>query len=223
MGLYFDNKQIECSVDASLAKGDRCGEGLTAVERHHAQAASERQAVEETLGEVVGGGAWCFVDGAGADWTTHQPEECEKAEGGRRGGLDERFRKLIAFEEGTRSCFKCGFSQKLCGTGGGEHGRCQWPNVAAALLRGHPAEEAGCRNRKQSRVRRGDRGRTRVCEVAWVEAQAASLGGADEQCDRANDRIRGMENAGASRRRDGRRGRRRSRERGGYQRGEQRG
>ncbi|KAI7056165.1 hypothetical protein KC339_g18245 [Hortaea werneckii] len=143
MGLYFDNKQVECSDDASMAKCDRCGEGLTAVERHHAQAANERQAVEETLDEVVGGCVWCFVDGAGADWTTHQPEECEKAEGGRRRGLDERFRKLIAFEESTHSCFKCGFSQKLCGTGEGEHGRCQWPNVASALLRGIPSTRQG--------------------------------------------------------------------------------
>lgn len=143
MSLYFDDKLVECDDDASMAKCDRCGEGLTAVERHYAQAASERQAVEETLDEVAGGCVWCFADGAGADWTTHQPEECEWSEGGRRGGLDERFRELIAFEEGAHSCFKCGFSQKLCGTGEGEHGRCQWPNVAAALLRSIPPTRQG--------------------------------------------------------------------------------
>lgn len=143
MSLYFDDKLVECGDEASMAKCDRCGEGLTAVERHYAQAASERQAVEETLDEVAGGCVWCFVDGAGAEWTTHQPEECEKSEGGRRGGLDERFRELIAFEEGTHSCFKCGFSQKLCGTGEGEQGRCQWPNVAAALLRSMPPTRRG--------------------------------------------------------------------------------
>jgi hypothetical protein len=31
---------------------------------------------------------------------------------------------MIRFEEGTHSCFKCGFSQKLCGTGAGEGGKC---------------------------------------------------------------------------------------------------
>jgi hypothetical protein len=50
----------------------------------------------------------------------HSPEDCEKAEGGKRKGLNERFCRMIRFEEGTHSCFKYGFSQKLCSTGAGE-------------------------------------------------------------------------------------------------------
>ena len=42
MSLYFDDKLVECGDEASMAKCDRCGEGLTAVERHHAQAANEQ-------------------------------------------------------------------------------------------------------------------------------------------------------------------------------------
>jgi hypothetical protein len=40
----------------------------------------------------------------------YSPEDYEKAEGGKRKGLDERFHGMIRFEEGTYSCFKCGFS-----------------------------------------------------------------------------------------------------------------
>jgi hypothetical protein len=82
--------------------------------------------VEETLDEVAGGYVFYFVDSteeAGIDWS-YSPEDCEKAEGGKRKGLDERFRGMIRFEEGTYSCFKYGFSQKLYGMGAGERGKC---------------------------------------------------------------------------------------------------
>jgi hypothetical protein len=61
---------------------------------------------------------------AGIDWL-YSPEDCEKAEGGKRKGLDERFCGMIRFKEGTHSCFKYGFSQKLYGTGAGERGKYQ--------------------------------------------------------------------------------------------------
>ena len=112
MGLYLDNKVTECADEASIAKCDRCGEGTTAIERVHTKRATERQTVEETLDEVVGGCVFCFVDSTeevGIDWS-HSPEDCKKAEGGKRKSLDERFRGLIRFEESTHSCFKCGFS-----------------------------------------------------------------------------------------------------------------
>jgi superfamily II DNA helicase RecQ len=126
IGLYLDNKETGCSDEASVANCDRCGEGTTAIERVHTKRATERQTVEETLDEVAGGCVFCFVDSteeACIDWS-HSPEDCEKAEGGKRKGLDDRFRGMIRFEEGTHSCFKCGFSQKLCGTGAGEQGKC---------------------------------------------------------------------------------------------------
>jgi len=145
MGLYLDNKEIECGNDASLARCDRCGEGVTALERDYARAANERQIVEETLDEVTDGCVFCFVESTGditANWT-HRPEECERADYRRRRDLDERFRRLIRFEESSHSCFKCGFSQKLCATGVDEGRACQWPNIAAALLRGIPSTEKG--------------------------------------------------------------------------------
>lgn len=94
---------------------------------------------------MAGGCVFCFVDsteGADVEWS-HGPGDCEKAEGGERKVLDERFRGMIRFEEGTHSCFKCGFSQKLCGTGADEGGKCQWPNTAAAILRGIPSTRQG--------------------------------------------------------------------------------
>lgn len=145
MGLYLDNKEVECGQDASLARCDRCGEGVTALERECTRAARERQTVEETLDEVTDGCVFCFVESAddpGVDWT-HRPEACERAECSKWQDLDERFRRLIEFEESTHSCFKCGFSQKLCGTGAGEQGRCQWPKVAASILRGVPSTGQG--------------------------------------------------------------------------------
>jgi hypothetical protein len=127
MGLYLDNKETEYSDEASVVNCDRCGEGMTAIERVYMKRAIERQTVEETLNEVAGGCVFCFVDSteeAGIDWS-HSSEDCEKAEGGKRRGLDERFCRMIRFEEGTHSCFKCGFSQKLCSTRAGEGGKCQ--------------------------------------------------------------------------------------------------
>jgi hypothetical protein len=145
MGLYLDNKEVECGHDASLARCDRCGEGLTALERDYTRAARERQMVEETLDEVADSCVFCFVestDKTDVSWT-HGPEECESADWGKWKDLDERFRRLIKFEESSHSCFKCGFSQKLCNTGIDENGACQWPNVAAAILRGIPSTKHG--------------------------------------------------------------------------------
>jgi superfamily II DNA helicase RecQ len=145
IGLYLDNKEIECGNDASLARCDRCGEGVTALERDYTRAANERQIVEETLDEVSDSCVFCFVestDDVTANWT-HRPEECERADYRRWRDLDERFRRLIRFEESSHSCFKCGFSQKLCSTGVDEGSACQWPNVAAALLRGIPSTRRG--------------------------------------------------------------------------------
>jgi hypothetical protein len=62
MGLYLDNKEIEYRDDASLARYDRCGKGVTALERDYARAVRERQIVEEMLDEVVDDCVFCFVE-----------------------------------------------------------------------------------------------------------------------------------------------------------------
>jgi hypothetical protein len=62
IGLYLDNKEIECRDDASLARCDRYSEGVTALERDYTRAARERQMVEETLDEVADDCVFCFVE-----------------------------------------------------------------------------------------------------------------------------------------------------------------
>jgi hypothetical protein len=42
MGLYLDNKEIEYRNNASLARYNRCSEGVTALERDYARVARER-------------------------------------------------------------------------------------------------------------------------------------------------------------------------------------
>lgn len=105
MGLYLDNKEVECGQDASTANCDSCGEGVTALERHNTRAARERQTVEETLDEVTDGCVFCFIQStgeSGVSWA-HRLEDCEEAEYGKWHDLDEKFRRLIRFEEGTHS------------------------------------------------------------------------------------------------------------------------
>jgi superfamily II DNA or RNA helicase len=138
MGLYLDGKEIECGGDTSLARCDRCGEGTTALERMYAQAARERQIVEETLDELRDGCVRCFVssmDDSSVDWC-HSPAECSRAGWKVQKDLDLRFRRLIKFDERSHTCFKCGLSQKLCNTGVDESKACQWPDITAPLLRG---------------------------------------------------------------------------------------
>lgn len=113
MSLYFDDKLVAYRDEASIAKCDKYSEELIVVKRYYAQVASERQAIEETLDEVVSSYVQCFVDNVGIDQTTYQPKEYEKSEGSKKGSLDERFYELIIFEKSIYNYFKYSFSQKL--------------------------------------------------------------------------------------------------------------
>jgi hypothetical protein len=62
IGLYLDNKEIECRDDSSFARYDRYSEGVTALERDYTRVVRERQTVEETLDEVVDDCVFCFVE-----------------------------------------------------------------------------------------------------------------------------------------------------------------
>jgi hypothetical protein len=155
MGLYLDNKEVECGHDVSLARCDRCGEGLTALERGYARAARERQTVEETLDEVADDCVFCFVeatDDTSVSWT-HRPEECERADWRTWRDLDERFRRLIKFEE----------SLSVAGRSSGDAQR-------------DTVDKAGCYDSQDRRFRRRDGRRERVRKVARLETQTASLG-----------------------------------------------
>ena len=62
MGSYLDGQRIECGDgEGDLAKCDRCGEGLTALERTYHKDAAERQMVEKTLSELADGCSACWV------------------------------------------------------------------------------------------------------------------------------------------------------------------
>jgi hypothetical protein len=42
ISLYLDNKEVEYRSDTNIAKYDRCGKGLTALERSYVRAVRER-------------------------------------------------------------------------------------------------------------------------------------------------------------------------------------
>jgi hypothetical protein len=62
MSLYLDNKAIKCGSNTNIAKYDRYGEGLIALERSYVRGAIERQIVEETLDELSDGCIVCFIE-----------------------------------------------------------------------------------------------------------------------------------------------------------------
>ena len=133
MSSYLDGRKIEC-VDGSgeMARCDRCGEGLTALERAYRKAATERQLVEETLDEIADGCAHCWV--MQREWN-HAAVECTM-----RNEINERecdgLRYKIRYNPHTHSCYRCGISQRICATGQDNKAKCQWPNVVIPILRG---------------------------------------------------------------------------------------
>lgn len=141
MSLYLDNREMECSNDASMARCDWCGERLTVLERSYVRAARERQLVEETLDEISDGCVVCFTksaDDPNISWR-HEKQACRRQGQEQMNRKDlgiEKFRESIRFETRSHSCFKCGLSQKLCRTGHGSNETCQWPNVMAVIVKG---------------------------------------------------------------------------------------
>ncbi|KAK1809579.1 hypothetical protein LTR12_016055 [Friedmanniomyces endolithicus] len=144
MGGYLDGQESDCTAAGTMAQCDRCGAGLTELERGRVWAARERQMVEETLDEVVEGCVSCFV-GSGDDprvtWE-HKRDSCKRYPVGKVLG-DEAFRRNIRFEAGSDNCFGCGFSQKVCRTGIRLSEGCQWPGVMGGLLVGMVKSEVG--------------------------------------------------------------------------------
>ena len=143
---YFDGEQVVCDDGAGMARCDQCGEGEVDVQRSVRVLAEDRERVEEVLNGVVEGCTSCWLadlferderGGDGVDWQ-HRGWECRRAE--LEKGQVEEFRDKMRFEDGTHSCRKCGFSQKLCKTGVDNVQRCQWPHVVAAVAM------AACKN-----------------------------------------------------------------------------
>jgi superfamily II DNA helicase RecQ len=133
MSSYLDGQKIECGDgDGEMAQCDRCGEGLTALERTYRRAATERQLVEETLDEIVDGCAACWA--MARKWT-HIAVNCTQREDVSASRCDE-LREMIGYEASSHSCHRCGISQKLCATGRDSKAKCQWSNVLVPILRG---------------------------------------------------------------------------------------
>lgn len=144
MSAYFDGTDVCCEDgNGEMARCDRCGEGLTAVERTYRKAGQERQLVEETLEELADGCAACWV--MSGDWR-HAALVCEERKRLDVGLSDEecdRFRKRIRYEGSSHSCHRCGISQKLCATGQDSQAKCQWPNVLVPIMCGMIKTAAG--------------------------------------------------------------------------------
>jgi len=143
MSMHLDGESIECAKE-DMARCDRCGEGLTALERSYRRAAYERQVVEEVLDEVSDNCASCWVRRRASDQGLDHDQEENWMHAGRscksreeQGVYDREcneFRRRIRYEVSSHSCHKCGISQKLCATGRDEKAKCQWSNVMAPVL-----------------------------------------------------------------------------------------
>ncbi|KAK0861500.1 hypothetical protein LTR87_016936, partial [Friedmanniomyces endolithicus] len=55
MSGYLDGQETACQAHGGMAHCDRCGGGITELERRYMATSKERQAVEETLDELLDG------------------------------------------------------------------------------------------------------------------------------------------------------------------------
>ena len=143
---YFDEEEPVDCVAGEMARCDRCGGGPTDWDRSQRSTAEERGTVTDTLDQIASGCAACWISAAitGAGEWLHDGRRC-----GRRGMVrtddgrvvdmsDEAcntFRERIGYLDPSRTCFRCGISQKLCNTKEEGQGRCQWPGVAIPVVR----------------------------------------------------------------------------------------
>ena len=140
MSSYLDGEKIECGDgDGEMAKCDRCGEGLTALERTYRQAAEQRQLVEETLTELVDGCAACWI--MQNEWA-HARVGCTAHDGISESRCDELRQKMWC-EASSHSCHRCRMSQKVCATGQDSEAKCQWPHILMPILQGLTTRREG--------------------------------------------------------------------------------
>jgi hypothetical protein len=141
-GRFLDGVEHDCiSDERGLACCDNCGNGWTALERRQRQMSETRATVERVLSELVEDCPVCWAEGrvscksrrSRLSWRISAPNVPGACPLGERVGdlamLD------IRFDQDSHSCFRCGLSQKFCNTGQSTGAECQWPNVAAPMLR----------------------------------------------------------------------------------------
>ena len=152
LAQYFDEERPVDCIAGEMARCDRCGSGPTDWERSQRATAEERGTMVDTLDQVASGCAVCWISAAitgTGDWL-HDGRRCQrrwtmKTDHGQivdmSDGACNAFRERTRYLDSSRTCFRCGISQKLCNTKEEGQGRCQWPGVAIPVVRaamGHP-------------------------------------------------------------------------------------
>ena len=136
---YFDGEEV-CCEDGGMVRCDRCGEGEADVQRSERVVAEDRKGICEILDEVADGCTTCWLEDlegrdsgrvVGREWR-HKGEACREAE--KREREVGEFRRGLRFERATHSCFKCGFSQKICRTGVDSSEKCQWGGIMSRVV-----------------------------------------------------------------------------------------
>ena len=89
------------------------------------------------LDQLADGCAACWVTGKGeedGDWFLHSPVECRMGPSELLVDGCDDFRRGLRYAKDSRTCFKCGISQKLCNSRKGSKEKCQWTGVAMPIL-----------------------------------------------------------------------------------------
>lgn len=141
-GSFLDGMEHDCvSDERGLARCDNCGDGWTALERRQRQTSETRARVERVLSELVDDCPVCWVEervscyGRGVDLPRQVNASTVAGTCGFEDGVGDSAMLNIRFDRDTHSCFRCGLSQKFCNTGQSTGAECQWPNIAAPMLR----------------------------------------------------------------------------------------
>ena len=135
MSRYLDGREIHCESEGGMARCDRCGGGLTELERQYAKTARERQAFEEMLDDAADSCVACWLEfcdtNSPSEVWDHKRAECRRS--GKRCDTPGSVAG-VRFAADSHSCFRCGLSQRLCRTGQDETAACQWPGVMAGFV-----------------------------------------------------------------------------------------
>ena len=133
MSDYLDGRPQRCE-EIGAVHCDGCGEGLSVWTQAQVMMAEEQERVMQTLDLLQHGCTACWVQTRKEDGFLHGWQDCSGPSGLRQPACDE-FRRQIRYQKDSHTCFRCGFSQKLCRTREGNHQECQWPNIMIPFVR----------------------------------------------------------------------------------------
>lgn len=143
---YFDREPAVDCISSGVARCDRCSVGVTDWQRTQQTVAVEKDTVLSTLDQVAGNCVVCWMllalggtrgwlhSGQGCCWR----EVVDTDEGGviniSEQACDD-FRTRIRYLDGSKTCYRCGISQRMCRTRVDSAAACQWPHVAIPVVR----------------------------------------------------------------------------------------